>query len=462
MDVSKFRQYVVVGMFLLTLLNCTTWAQSTKALTLEESLDIARQTNLSIQSTQEQVESAKAQVRAARAGLLPNLSLSGNYTYFKDLPKSVLEASGGFGPPVPPAPGETPPTTGTDESNLIELEFGAHHNFQGTLSLRQPVFAWGRYYYNYQSAKLGLEVAQKELEAAYNQLALDVSEGFYGVLVAQEFVRVAQQTVELVEKQLEVAKQRFEAGAATNFDVLRASVQLANTRSQLIRAQNRVKIAKDAFKNRLNINLNEDVEVQGNLEASVEPFDLEPLIQTAIENRPEIYQLDFSKQAGEKQVDVAKTGNRPDLSFFANYQVDDSERLTKMNRVWNLGFALNFPIFNGFATRAAVQQAESGVKQVQLQKQQLIDAIEFEVRSAYRNLIETQVLIDVQKETVEQAQESVRLANLRYENGMITNVELTDAQIALAQAEVNRLQTLHDYVVGRARLAKAIGQSLGN
>ena len=90
----------------------------------------------------------------------------------------------------------------------------------------------------------------------------------------------------------------------------------------------------------------------------------------------------------------------------------------------------------------------------------MTDVIELEVRSAYLNLLEAKTLIDVQRETVEQAQESVRIANLRYENGMITSVELTDAQLALSQAEANRLQSLHDYAVGLARLEKAIGQKI--
>ena len=459
MALSTLRQLVVLT---LILWHCTAYAQAQKKLTLEESIALARQTNLSIQSVQENIEMAKAQVGAARAPMLPHVSLTSNYTYFKDIRKSVLEASSGFGPPLPGP--STPPETsdGNGESQVIELEFGAHHNLQGTLALRQPIFAWGRYYYNYQSAALGLEATQKELEAATNQLVLDVSEAFYRILVAQEFVKVAQQTVNRVEQQLKLARSRFEAGASTKFDVLRAEVQLANVKSQLIRSQNQVRTAKDAFKSLLNINLTEAIEVSGNLEIPIGEFKLESLIQTAMETRPELQQFELSERANQKRVDVAKTGNRPDLSFFANYQIDDSERLLEMNRIWNLGFQINFPIFDGLATRNAVKQAKSALKQTQLGKDQLVNAIKFEVRRAYRDLIETIALIDVQKETVEQAQESLRLANVRYENGMITSVELTDAQLALSQAEVNRLQSLHDYVVGLARLEKAVGQKLGD
>ena len=352
------------------------------------------------------------------------------------------------------------PNMADDSETIIELEFGAHHNFQADLTLNQPIFAWGRYYKNYQSAKLGLQAAHKELDAAYNQLMLDVSEAFYRVLLSLEFVKVSEQTVELVEKQLKIAQNLFDAGASTNFDILRAEVLLANARSNRIRAKNGARVAMDVYKNVLNIDLSESIQVRGSLEQPILELDLEPLIQLGLEKRPELHQLQFTEGAAKKQVDVAKTRNRPALSFFSNYQVDHNERLETMNRIWNLGFALNIPIFDGLATRAAVRQAESGLKQTQLGKQQMTDAIELEVRSAYLNLLEAKTLIDVQRETVEQAQESVRIANLRYENGMITSVELTDAQLALSQAEANRLQSLHDYVVGVARLEKAIGQKI--
>ncbi len=455
------RPFFIQISLLLLLSTCTISAQELKTLTLEDSIQIARQTNLSIQTTQERVKTAEAQVRAAHAGLLPNVSLDSSYRYDKDLPKSVLEASGAFGPPAGVG-GEMPPVSeaGGDDENIIELEFGAHHNFQAKVTLNQPIFAWGRYYKNYQSAKLSLEAARKELDVAYNQLVLDVSEAFYRILLSLEFVKVSEQTVELVEKQLKIAQNLFEAGASTNFDILRAEVLLANARSNLIRAKNGARIAMDVYKNVMNIDLGESVEVQGSLERPILEFDLEPLIQLGLEKRPELHQLQFSEGAAKKQVDVAKTRNRPALSFFSNYQIDSNERLEEMNRIWNLGFALNVPIFDGLATRAAVKQAESGLKQTQLGKQQMTDAIELEVRSAYLNLLEAKTLINLQRETVEQAQESVRIANLRYENGMITSVELTDAQLALSQAEVNRLQSLHDYTVGLARLEKAIGHKI--
>ena len=438
-----------------------THQQQTLNVTLEESIAQAHESNLNILSLKEKVRTAETQVRVARARLLPHVSVTSNYTYFKDLSRSVLEFGNGGFPTFPSVDGIGQDGGDGSDQSVIEIEFGAHHNLQATLGLRQPVFAWGRYFYAYHGAQLDLEAAKKGLQSGINQLSLDVSEAFHGVLLAQEFSNVAQQTVALVQEQVSMAQKRFDAGAATNFDVLRAKVQLANTTTQLIQTRNRVDVAQNAFKNLLNIDLADEIHLTGAFELpEISDLKLEALILLAKKNRPEIQQLEFSEAAGQKRLDVAKTGNRPDLSLFSNYQVDDNEKLTRMNRVWNVGVQINIPIFDGLATRATVQQAKPGLKQVQLAKRQRTDIVEFEVRTAYLNLIQAKSSIDVQKETVNQAQESMRISNLRYDNGMLTSVELTDAQLALAQAEVNHLQARHDFVVEFARLERAVGQRL--
>ena len=274
----RFCQSVCAGgALLLLLLSLPAIAQESRALTLEESIEIAKESNLTLQTSEANLKAAEAQVRAALGGLLPRVIANGNYTYFKDVQKSVIRAEGGFGFPTPGGGMNEMPTPSTDnEADLIELEFGAHHNVQGTVNLTQPVFAWGRYYYGYQTAKLNYEATQRDVDAAYNQLRLDVSEAFYGALVAQEFVRVAQQSVSLVEEQLAIAEASLEAGAATNFDVLRAKVQLANAKSTLIRAENAVRNAKNAYKTVLNIPLAEDVTVKGTPRNTRQPSNAVP------------------------------------------------------------------------------------------------------------------------------------------------------------------------------------------
>lgn len=461
MNKGRFHFPSWVGTILLLLLTFTASADEVKVFSLEDSLQVAKQNNLTILAAEQNLKTAEAQISTARSVMLPRLSANGNYTYFRDVQKSVIQAEGGFGFPIHGEDMDEMSTPNVDnEADLIELEFGAHHNVQGTVNLTQPVFAWGRYYKGYQAAKLQYEASQKELNAAYEKLRMDVIEAFYRVLIAQEFVSIAEQSVELVKKQLGIAETSFDAGVATNFDVLRAKVQLANAESQLIRAKNGVKTAQIAYKTLLHLPLADEISVEGSFEITEVQVQLDELIELALESRPEINRSQLNEQAGQKQLNVAKTRNLPDLAFFSNYQISHNERLTQMNRIWSLGLQINIPIFDGFASRAGVRQSESVLKQLQLGTKQVMSTVEFEVRNAYLALLEAKTLIDVQRETVTQAEESVRIANLQFENGMITTVGLTDTQLALMQAKVNRLQAQHDYVVGLARLEKAIGQKI--
>ena len=461
MNSLRFHHSIWVGTILLFILTFSISAEENRIYNLEESIEIARQNNLAIQSAEQSLKSAKTQINIARSALLPRLLASGNYTYFKDVQKSVISADGGFGFPTPGEEMDEMSMPSVDnEADLIELEFGAHHNFQGTVSLSQPIFAWGRFYYGYQAAKLQFEAVEKQLNATYNKLSLDVYEAFYRVLIAQEFVEVANQAVELVKKQLKIAESSFNAGATTNFDVLRAKVQLANSESQLVRAKNGVITAENAFKTLLNIPLLDNITVEGTIEIPEVNIQLDKLIETSLENRPEITQSRLNEQVGEKQLSASKTRNLPDLSFFSNYQISHNERLTEMNRIWSLGLQINVPIFDGFASRAGVKQSESILKQMQLGTKQILSSVEFEVRSAYLALLEARTIINVQRETVSQAEESVRIATIQFENGLITSVEFTDTQLALMQAKVNRLQAQHDFVISLAKLEKAIGQKI--
>ena len=429
-------------LFLVLLLISTAFAQDTSTIfTLAESIQLAETHNLKIRSVKEKLKQVKKEQRIAQPFALPSVSFTGNYTYFGELAKNVL-------PPF--LPGAEP----------VEVAFGAHHNFQAGLAFRQPLFASGRYLYTYQSAKLNVQATEEELKAQRNQLRFDVAQAFYGLLATMEFVKVSQSTVDLAKQQLNISQKRFDLGTSTNFDVLRANVQLANAKSELIRAKNAILIAKDAFKNLLNIDQQNAIGIQGDFNLPTVELDLDQLVQVAAKNRPELNQLNYLRQIRKKEVAMIQANARPSFSFFSNYQLDENDKLSKMNRIWNVGLSLNYPIFDGLVTKAKVQRAELNVEQLALQEEQTQDLVKFEVRTAYLKLMEVQMLIQVQKETIKQAKEGVRLANLQYENGLITSVQLTDAQLALRQAKISRLLSLRDYAVGHANLQKAVGTAI--
>jgi outer membrane protein TolC len=442
--------------------------QQPTTFTLQESIAFAKENSKSIKMAIENVELAKGKVNEAISSMLPNLSGSGSYTYFIEPPvvldeKTMADMQKALSS-IFPTGMAMPTSTGGTQQGPTSIE-ADKHNYAVSATLQQPLFTWGKLINNYKQTKLNLQAAEQGLESAKQKLELDVTNAFYGVVLTQEFVKVSEKAVEQVEKHVKTANDLFEAGVATNFDVLRASVQLANVRSQLIKAQNGLRLAKEGFKITLGLPLEAEVNVDGQLGYQEQKVDLDELLKLAKENRPDLKQLELQAEAGEKIVSIAKAGNKPNLVFLSNYDATFSTNYEEgvdrdWKKSWNLTFALNIPIFDGLATRARVKQAKSGLNQIQLGKAQLEDGIQLEVKSAYLALQESQSLLDAQKETVQQAEESLRIANLQHENGMITSVQLTDAELALTQAQVNRLQALYDYTIAIAKIEKAIGSKL--
>ena len=449
----------ILGLILVTAPNRGTASEQepVHTFTLVQSISYALSNSREFQVAQKDVELAGEKVKEARAAFLPQLMLDTGYTYSGSLSKIVLDGNflGNFGDLLPEGPsiGE-----GTDSTNTepIEFELGAKHNLQGQAKVTYPLFTWGQLGNIYRQAVLGKQLAERMLEAVQLDIELKVRQAFHGVLLTQAFVDVVEQSLAQVERRYELAQEQKAAGVTTRLEVIRANVQVVNTRSQLIQARNQRKLAEENFKLTLGLPLDDPVSIDGRLHAELKPVNIDQAIATALELRPEIQQIEIQEQIGEKQVKVAKAGNKPMLSTFGNYIFNDSERQS-FDASWNVGVAIQFPIFDGFATRARVNQAQLSLNQIRTNKDQLLDSIKLGAKSAVFDLEAAQKLIEAQEGIVEEAAEGLRIANVQHEAGLITGVELTDVELSHTQAQVNRLQAIHDYIIAIARLERAIG-----
>ena len=415
--------------------------------TLEQSIAHALSESPAYQVAQKEVEIAEQKVKEARAALLPQLTLDSGYTFSGDLPTIVLEGGLPFGPPS------------DAEVEPIEIEMGATHNFQGRAQATYTLFTWGQITNRYRQTILGSQAAKRALNAVQLDIELKVRQSFHGLLLAEAFVRVAEQSLAQVERRHTLAQQQKAAGVTTRLEVIRANVQVVNTRSQLIQTQNQRKLAEEHFKLILGFSLDDPVSIDGRLLIELKSVKVDQAIATALERRPEIRQIEIQEQMGEKQVKVAKAGNKPRVSTFGNYIFNDSERQA-FDTSWSVGVMVSVPIFDGFATRARVNQAQVSLDQIRTNQAQLIDGIKLEVKSAVFDLDAAHQLIEAQEGIVEQAAEGLRIANVQHEAGLITGVELTDVELSYTQAQVNHLQAIHDYIIAVARLERAIGTRL--
>jgi outer membrane protein len=434
----------IYTIFVILLVLCTvkfSFSQEKLVLTLDESVRLALSQNPYHLAAGERVEAAKSQVREAASNFFPSLSAQGLHT----LDEKLFELE--FPSFIPGQPPEK-----------VSVDFTRDYQF--SLSLTLPLFTSGRLTSGFKQAKYNLLSTEESVRQSRHVTVFNTKRAFYGYLLAKEFVRVAEEAVEVAEKLHKNVKSLYEVGMASKFDLLRSEVRVANLKPQLIKARNNLKIAELSLKTLLGLDLSQPVEIKGDL--TYQPFEpkLEECLTKALLNRPEIGQVKYQRRMAGEMVKLARASNLPTLAISGAYNFW-ADQFNFQKDTWQSYYVVNLvlsvPIFNGFATSARVAQSKAMIREIEHAKKGLEDTVKFEVRQAILMLTEAKESLLSQEKNVEQAQESLRIAELNYTEGMVTILDVAQAQAALSQAKTNYSQALYDYVLSQAQLDKAMG-----
>jgi outer membrane protein TolC len=291
-----------------------------------------------------------------------------------------------------------------------------------------------------------------------------VKQSFYTVLLAQQMVRINQEAYAVIAAHLKVSQALYNEGKMSNYDVSRVKVQLANQKTSLIKAQNNLKITVDALIIILGWEPSLETDFVGQLgyvEKPVKGYE-EGLMQ-ALGKRIEIRQLLLQEEAVNSLVSLARGGHLPNLllnSIFSRQNSSGFGADQSWTNSWTTTVSLTIPLFEGFATNARIDQAKSQKEQILLTKAQLIDSIKIEVKQAYFTLDQAKDNIAGQSENVDTAKDNLRIAQERYKLGLMSDIEVRDAELTLTQAEINYYQATFEYITALAKVEKAIAETL--
>ena len=437
---KNIKKYCLILFVLLIGVNFS-FSQEKRILTLEDSLNIALKQNPYHLASQKKVDAAKSGVREAVSGFLPSLNAQGLYT----LDEKAMELE--FPSMIPGQPPQR-----------VEIDFTRDYQF--TMSLSVPLYTGGRLTSGFKQANYNVDAAKEAVRQSRHATVFNTKKVFYGILLGEEFVKVSEEAVALAEKLHNNIKIQHEVGLASQFDLLRSEVQLANLKPQLIKARNNLKIMKLNLKTILGMEQNKEIEVQGKLTyEAVEP-ELDACLVKAMQNRPELKQLNFNKKIVGEGLKMAHATGLPSVAISGQYNYW-ADQLNFNRDTWSnfyqMNLTMSIPIFNGFATGARVGQAKAAIKELEFNRKGLVDMLKFEVRQAILKINEAKESLISQEKNVEQAEESLRIADLNFKEGLITMLDYNQAQSALTQAKTNYLQALYDYVVALAELDKAMG-----
>lgn len=343
---------------------------------------------------------------------------------------------------------------------------GENRNWGLSITARQVVYSGGGVTASVKAQEIARAAAVLALQSVVNDSLLKVRTQFYTVLVSRERIKVQEQNVELLERQLQDAKNRYEAGTVSNFEVLRAEVALANARTPLITARNDYRLAVEELRQALGFttasaaNLSRVPEFVGELGFQPVEYDLASALVTARAQRPDLARLEKLENAAEQGVIAQRSGYYPDVSLFGNYAWNKragSNSLGDARDGWTLGLQSSWAIFDGRVTSGRVAQARSQVEQARLAVGEAQLAVDVDVRRAISSLQQSTELAAVSQKVVEQAEESVRLANARYGAGTATQLDVLQSQVDLTTARLNQAQAYYSFNVAAAQLRRAMG-----
>ncbi len=451
-------------------------------LSLEDAVELALERSEEVGAARARMDNASAMYRSARSAALPQVNTQLAYT--KTLRSVFQNAGGGFTLPDS-LRFEPDPSLPLDErvayledrvpsaafgalgSLFSDLPFGNENTWIAGLTFSQPVFTGGRLSSSIAAASHAEEAAAASYEEAASDVLVQVKEAYYDAALARESVEIVSASVELAAEHLANVRLRLDAGRASELEALRAEVELENLRPQLVHARNAADLAMLNLQRLTNVPLDADVVLTTPLVGDSAAFAAElPIPNEAmarLQQRAAVRAAESQVAIREEQVDIARSAYFPSLALNGSLQRQAfPSTLTfpsgsEWRDDWTVGFAVSWPLFQGLRRDPELDAARAQVREARLDRDRLLEGVRIDYESALAELERARTQIAAASRTVEQATRVYELTELRFAEGLATQLDISDARLALQQARLNEVQAHRDAWVALARAERALG-----
>lgn len=420
-----------------------------RTLTQAEALTMALQQNQQLRVAAFEVTVARAQLAQARAGTAVQASMQGSYTRTQEGVETTI--------PVTATPG------GSVVVGYITIPAPSPNLYDARLILQYPLYSGGRIEAQIAMAEANLRGAEATFERIKQQIIFGVRQAYFALLLAQAGLQAADRSVAQAGENLRVARARVAAGVSPRFDEVQAEVAVATGRQAQVRARNAVAQAVQGLNALLNLPLDAPIAPAEPFAATPVETPLDRLLARALDVRPELAEIHARLATAQAAVQLAESGGRLNLGLSGAYSYSNSGAFgpgTALSSTWSVTLAATLNVADGGLTKERVAEAQQRLDQLKAAEAQQRQAIELEVRQAYLNLQSAREEMLVAQALVAQAAEALRIANVRFEAGVGTSLEVLSAQASSSQAEAATSQAQFTYNVARAALERAVGEAV--
>lgn len=407
-------------------------------LQLDEAVQLALEKNHDLRIAALEVKKSEKKIMESIGNLFPSIEASGQYTRNIKKPVIFLPAGTPFSPP-----GGGPGV----------LEIGSDNAYVGAISVSMPLYLKSAYEgirLARQNSKLS-EISEKEKEL---ETVASVKKAFYTVLLTRnlrDFLRLSMQDA---EDNLENVRRMHQQGLVADYDLIKAEVQVENLRPALMQAEDNYRLALDALKISIGLDSDQQIEVVGELvyDGTIAIPEPDQALQDLLSRNFTLQKLQWQGNLARTGIALAKAEFHPSLIIFVNYQYQTQANDFRFaDYYWvktsMIGLQLRFPIFKGMSRIAKVQEALLTHRQILEQQSAVSQALKTQLQSILYRLNQTKKRIEIQQKSIQQAELGYRIALSRYKNGLGTQLEVNDAEVALTQARFNYSQAVYDFYI---------------
>ncbi|MDX2440372.1 MAG: TolC family protein [Desulfobacterales bacterium] len=438
--IKAFYLFIFFCLLSETLLIVSGYAADKKnpeTLSLSQAVEIALKVNLALKKSKDEIDAARAIKNISRANFLPTFNTT--YTYKRrDEEVSSIGSLRTMSVIVP-----------LDEYSFVT-------------SFSQPIFRRFSLINQYKVASFGLDIAKISEKATRLEVIFRAKEAFFTLLKAEKLYSVSQDAVKLLSALSEVAKNFYQVGMTPLNDWLKAQVELANAKQDLIVANNNLGIAKSQFNIILRRPVNATVEITDILDYSPLENDFDYYFNMADQNRFELKITDLNVEIAEREVKIAKKDLYPSINLDgAYYKIgtdwnrDGGEGISDPDG-WSISAIATWNFWEWGRTCYGVKEKNSRLSQARYSKEELYDNIRLEVKQSYLKAKESEMNITAVDKAIEQAKENLRISEEQYKHQVATSTDVLDAQTLLSKTMTNYYNALYDFKIAKAFLHKAI------
>jgi outer membrane protein TolC len=409
---------------------------------LRETVQLAYKNNKDVQIQELGLKVAGADILGARSAFIPKLNVDAGYTH-----NGAVLVSGG-----------TP-----DKKKDAGIFSGFNNDNSLAVSVTDNLYNGGANIAALREAQIGLREQVETLRATKLNVEFDAKRLYYGLLLAYETKRIAEDLVTQAKEHYENVSGQYDQGTASKFDALQSKVQVSLLIPQLISAQNAIDMIMAEMDKLIGLKVGEDVIIKDKLAYLPIIIKEGDFLQEAYLNEPEMILRGLGIDMKKWAIKYARAGWLPQVDFGTqlSYNTGNLKDIFQ-NRFqnWNIGFTVSMPIFDGFATKAKVDAARAQYLQSKVEKENYADQVAVDMRKACLDLKEAFEVIKSQQDNLEDAKEALKISYVRYNNGVGVNLDVLDAQVALARVEKNLAEGIYDYLMAEARVNRLMGRSL--